>query len=302
MRSFLIIIISLLFVNKSYSQEINNLTPKPELQNNKSKQDTVQEKKWIKPAEGKISNPFGNNYNFYGHYRAGHTGIDIENKVGSIIYSVDDGFVKFIKTKSNMRYGYYMVIQHKKDLYTLYGHLSRFFVKEGEKVKKGQKIALMGESGLASFPHLHFEVLNKFPINDGAWGYNYICKQRKEKDIKIAKSKKDTPESDFLTVNEITDKYGFLDKEEKKISYIYRMIEKKCLPKKIIEITYYNPEILLPPYEKSKLKSFKYIPKPKITPSPSPSPTPTPIISPLPNKTNKELEISKTKSYPLNQQ
>jgi len=229
--------------------------------NNSDMQKNIEVKEWVKPAEGKIANSFGNNYEFYGYYRAGHTGIDIENKVGSYIYSVDDGIVRFIKTKPNMRYGYYIVIEHKKDLYTLYGHLSKFFVKIGERVKKGQKIGLMGESGLASFPHLHFEVLNSFPINDGAWGYNYICKIRTENEIKMFKNKKNIPESDFLTIKEINDKYGFLNKKEKKISYIYRMVRNRCLQKKIAEVTYYNPELFLPNYQKTSLKSFKYIPK-----------------------------------------
>ncbi|GIW21369.1 MAG: hypothetical protein KatS3mg068_0376 [Candidatus Sericytochromatia bacterium] len=256
MRTLIFIIIFIIFTSKSYSQETKNLPPNPI--NILEKNNNFNNSSWVKPAEGKIPNPFGNNYNFYGYYRAGHTGIDIENKIGTEIYSVDDGIVKLVKSKPNMRYGYYVVIEHKKDLYTLYGHLSKFFVKEGDKVKKGQKIALMGESGLASFPHLHFEVLNKFPINDGAWGYNFICKKRTDNEIKIFKNKKDIPESDFLSEDEINDKYGFLNKNEKKISYIYRMIKNRCLPKKIIEITYYNPELFLPSYEKSKLKSFTY--------------------------------------------
>lgn len=217
---------------------------------------------WIKPVEGTISNPFGNDYKFYNVYRAGHTGIDIKTKVGTSIYSVDKGIVKFIKTKPNMKYGYYIVIEHENGLYTLYAHLQKILVKLNQHVNQGDIIANTGISGLASYPHLHFEVIDRVPIKDGAWGYNYICDKRsqslinKERNKKVIFDKKF--EFDFLPLTTIQEKFSFMNLDKKYIAHFYRMKNKICTEKPIIPITYYNPELLLPSYEHSDMPRFNY--------------------------------------------
>lgn len=213
---------------------------------------------WVKPVDGTIANPFGHGYNFFGYYRAGHTGIDIKAKIGSKVVAVDDGIVKFIKTKHNMRYGNYIVIQHPNGLCSLYGHLLKVMVKENQQVKKGDQIALTGVSGLASYPHLHFEVTDKVPIRDGAWGYNYICKIRRIKD----KSEKDKEILlakqiyDLVPLEEIQDKFNFMDTPYKFESHFYRMKDDHCIEKPIAPLTYFNPENYLPRYERSVMPDF----------------------------------------------
>lgn len=140
----------------------------------------VLKEKWVQPVPGTITNPFGNGYHFFSYYRAGHTGIDIKASVGTPVVAVADGMVQYLKIHNNLRYGRYIVIQHKSGLFSLYGHLHQIKVKPKQLVKKGDVIGSIGVSGASGvphlFPHLHFEILDQIPIRDGAYGYYYICK------------------------------------------------------------------------------------------------------------------------------
>lgn len=87
-----------------------------------------------------------------------HNGLDIGNKIGQPIYAADDGVV--LKSQWNQGgYGYYVVLEHAGGLRTLYGHSSQLLVKAGEKVTRGQVIALIGSTGRSTGPHIHFEVM-----------------------------------------------------------------------------------------------------------------------------------------------
>lgn len=216
---------------------------------------------WIKPVNGTIPNPFGNSYEFYDVFRAGHTGIDIATPVGSNVHAVADGIVRFIKTKPNMRYGNYIVIEHENGMFSLYAHLKKILVTIDEKVQQGSIIAHSGISGLASYPHVHFEVLNKVPKRDGAWGYNYICERRTDKILTKVREKRGYYEGfrvyDFLPMSEILTKFSFMKHEKKIMSHFYRMKDNFCVEKPISEIIYYNPENLLPKYEPSVMPEFR---------------------------------------------
>ncbi|MFN8576407.1 MAG: M23 family metallopeptidase [Candidatus Sericytochromatia bacterium] len=220
---------------------------------------------WIKPVEGTIPNPFGNNYEFYDVYRAGHTGVDITSKVGTEVHAVGEGIVKFIKTKPNMRYGNYIVLEHNNGLFTLYGHLKNVLVTIDEVVKQGQIIGHSGMSGLASYPHVHFEVIDRVPVRDGAWGYNYICERRNEEIINKERSKRlffeRMPVYDFLPISTIQEKFSFLGVDSKHMEHFYRMKDNICVEKPISPITYYNPENYLPKYDKSTMPHFGHIPE-----------------------------------------
>lgn len=100
------------------------------------------------PAGGTITQYFGEN---------GHSGLDIASGMGSPIYAADSGVV-VTALKLNYGYGWYLVIDHENGYRTLYSHLSAFFADYGERVTKGQTIAAMGNTGLSTGPHLHFEV------------------------------------------------------------------------------------------------------------------------------------------------
>lgn len=85
-----------------------------------------------------------------------HRAIDIGVFSGTPIYAAGDGYV-MVSTYNGAR-GYYVMIKHSNNLYTLYQHLSSNVVKAGQTVKRGQLIAYSGNTGISSGPHLHLEV------------------------------------------------------------------------------------------------------------------------------------------------
>jgi murein DD-endopeptidase MepM/ murein hydrolase activator NlpD len=84
-----------------------------------------------------------------------HPGIDIANEVGTPEAAADSGQVVFAGWGS---YGIYVEIDHGNGFHTIYGHLSAVLVKTGQAVTQGQLVGLMGATGRASGPHLHFEI------------------------------------------------------------------------------------------------------------------------------------------------
>lgn len=86
-----------------------------------------------------------------------HNGTDFATPVGAPVYSTGDG--KVLALRNHPYAGKYIVIEHNSVYKTRYLHLSKFLVKPGQTVKRGQKIALSGATGRLTGPHLHFEVL-----------------------------------------------------------------------------------------------------------------------------------------------
>lgn len=89
---------------------------------------------------------------------SGHSGTDIAMAEGTPIYAVQSGVVITSTTNGN-GYGFYIQIQHDNGVRTLYAHCSRLLVEVGDRVSKGDKIALVGSTGNATGPHLHLEVI-----------------------------------------------------------------------------------------------------------------------------------------------
>jgi murein DD-endopeptidase MepM/ murein hydrolase activator NlpD len=106
---------------------------------------------WISSYFGKRTDPFTGK-------AANHTGIDFAGKSGAEIVAVADGVV----TWSADRYGYGIMVEinHGNGYATRYAHNSENLVSVGDEVKKGQIVSLMGETGRATGPNLHFEVLH----------------------------------------------------------------------------------------------------------------------------------------------
>jgi hypothetical protein len=106
--------------------------------------------------------PQGNNWTgAYGERRPYgiHDGIDIAMPVGTPLKAVMDGQVSFAGSGSGaMSRGIYLTIEHDGGYRTLYSHLSKLYVKQGDKVQKGQVIALSGNTGYSTGPHLHFSL------------------------------------------------------------------------------------------------------------------------------------------------
>jgi murein DD-endopeptidase MepM/ murein hydrolase activator NlpD len=88
-----------------------------------------------------------------------HAGLDLGAPHGSPIYAAEAGIVTTAGSKGG--YGEAVVIEHNKELSTLYGHTSKLYVREGQKVVRGQLIAEVGSTGASTGPHLHFEVHKK---------------------------------------------------------------------------------------------------------------------------------------------
>ena len=86
-----------------------------------------------------------------------HTGLDFPSDPGTPILAAAGGVV--VVQEYHAAYGNMVEIDHGNDLITRYGHASRVFVKKGDLIKRGQKIAEVGTTGRSTGPHLHFEVL-----------------------------------------------------------------------------------------------------------------------------------------------
>ena len=89
--------------------------------------------------------------------RKGHGGIDLAVPTGTEVYCAWDGRVQAVRY-SKSGYGYHVMMDHGNGLITIYAHCSKLVVREGQKVKAGDVLALSGNTGKSTGPHLHFEV------------------------------------------------------------------------------------------------------------------------------------------------
>ncbi len=135
----------------------------------------------IYPAYGRITEGFGWRTHPLTKKKSFHYGLDFANKIGTPIYATSDGVVKEIGRQKY--FGKYLALSHKFGYQTNYAHLHKIFVKRGQKVKRGQIIAEMGNSGRSTGPHLHYEVIR---YNKHRNPYYYLNKF--EDDIVISKS------------------------------------------------------------------------------------------------------------------
>ncbi|MBM70313.1 MAG: hypothetical protein CME43_12625 [Haliea sp.] len=120
----------------------------------------LDEEAWVsgRPVEkGWVSSGFGVRTDPFSGKRSAHYGIDYAGKAGSNVIAVAGGVVTF---SGNDRNGYGMMVEvsHGDGLVTRYAHNQSNLVEPGDLVRKGQPIALMGSSGRATGPHVHFEV------------------------------------------------------------------------------------------------------------------------------------------------
>jgi murein DD-endopeptidase MepM/ murein hydrolase activator NlpD len=118
----------------------------------------------IVPSQGFVSSVFGMRRNPFTDAPDFHEGLDITNAIGTPVVSPADGVVAFTGTKGE--YGNVVEIRHEAGISTLYGHLAKILVKRGQHLKRWQEIALVGNSGKSTGPHLHYEVhRNDQPVN-----------------------------------------------------------------------------------------------------------------------------------------
>lgn len=128
------------------------------------KKENKKELNFQKPVEGEITRNFAKDNLVYSETLSEwvtHNGIDIKADKTTVVKSAEEGIVKSIK--NDPRYGLTIVVSHNNGFETLYANLlSSEFVKEGDKVTKGQALGTVGNTGVfesADEPHLHFEIL-----------------------------------------------------------------------------------------------------------------------------------------------
>jgi murein DD-endopeptidase MepM/ murein hydrolase activator NlpD len=119
------------------------------------------------PAQGILSSSFGQRGGRF------HAGIDISGERGTPIVAADAGIVLF-SGRGPDGYGNTVMLHHGHGLITLYAHNERHVVRQGDRVRRGQVIAVMGDTGRASGTHLHFEVHQDGRLTDPSrwlqWG------------------------------------------------------------------------------------------------------------------------------------
>jgi len=105
---------------------------------------------WVSSGFGQRADPFNGHQSY-------HEGVDIASNLGSSILAMGDGVVSHSGEKAG--YGLLVEVTHESGLVTRYAHASAVLVRVGDRVQKGQSVALVGSSGRSTGPHLHFEVV-----------------------------------------------------------------------------------------------------------------------------------------------
>lgn len=118
----------------------------------------------IWPARGWLSSTFGFRISPFTGEREFHKGIDISAPQNHPVVTPADGIILFTGWKPG--YGKTMTVMHGREFVTRYAHLERMLARKGNRVRRGEKIALVGSSGRSTGPHLHYEVIrNGVPVN-----------------------------------------------------------------------------------------------------------------------------------------
>lgn len=118
----------------------------------------------IMPTQGMYTSSFGYRISPFTGSRSMHTGMDLSAPVGTPVRASADGIVT--KIENDPGYGKVLVISHGYGFSTLYGHNSQILVKVGQKVKRGEEISKVGNTGRSTGPHLHYEVrVNGVEVN-----------------------------------------------------------------------------------------------------------------------------------------
>ena len=137
-------------------------------------------KEWNYPLEdAKLISPFGGK-------RPNHKGSDLKTKAKDKVRAAFRGVVTFSGEMSG--YGNVVFIHHETGLETRYAHNSKNLVKKGDKVKPGDIIALEGQTGNATTPHVHFETRIGGTAFDSEWIFDH--KKHELRDVKLTAKKK----------------------------------------------------------------------------------------------------------------
>jgi murein DD-endopeptidase MepM/ murein hydrolase activator NlpD len=144
----------------------------------------------IQPVHNKdlrrISSYFGFRTDPYYKVKKFHYGVDFSAPTGTEIYATGDGKVVEV-VNSRRGYGNTIIIDHGFSYHTQYSHLSRFNVKVGQEVKRGQVIGFVGNTGKSVSPHLHYEIhKNGVPVNPIFFFFNDLSPEEFEEIIELS--------------------------------------------------------------------------------------------------------------------
>jgi murein DD-endopeptidase MepM/ murein hydrolase activator NlpD len=118
----------------------------------------------IWPLDGRLLSPFGRRTDPFSEEGAFHKGVDISAAIGTTVHATADGIVIFAESESG--YGRLVVVDHGGGFHTYYAHLSKFEVRAGQEVRRGEPVGQVGMSGKVTAPHLHYEVrIGGMPMN-----------------------------------------------------------------------------------------------------------------------------------------
>jgi murein DD-endopeptidase MepM/ murein hydrolase activator NlpD len=136
----------------------------------------------IQPVNNKdlrrIGSYFGTRMDPFYKVRKFHEGIDFSAPVGTEIYATGNGTVEMAGREFG-GYGNEIILDHGYNYKTLYAHLSRIFVKPGQKVLRGQIIGYVGNTGKSTSPHLHYEVRkNSVAVNPIYFFFNDLTPEQ----------------------------------------------------------------------------------------------------------------------------
>jgi murein DD-endopeptidase MepM/ murein hydrolase activator NlpD len=134
----------------------------------------------------RVASPFGVRMHPFYKVLKMHTGMDFTASIGTEVLATGNGVVSDIIPNAR-GYGNTVIIDHGYGYKTLYAHLSTILVKVGKQVKRGNVIALVGNSGMSMAPHLHYEIRkNDAPINPINFFFNELTPREYNKIILIA--------------------------------------------------------------------------------------------------------------------
>jgi len=121
------------------------------------------------PVKGWLTSSFGMRRDPFNGRRKMHEGLDIAARTGTAVVATADGIVSSVKTEPG--YGKVVIVDHGYGYRTIYGHNSKYYVKVGQRVRRGERIAAVGNTGRSTGSHVHYEIrLNGVPVNP----YKYL--------------------------------------------------------------------------------------------------------------------------------
>ena len=168
---FIFMLISTVLYFSSYStesqDEINNYI-----------KNKMESNLFLENSNIEFLNPISENHFYVAQgFEDNHKGIDIVAEKGSNIHAASTG--KVIHSGYDNIYGKIIVLAHKNNFYTFYGHLDSIFVKKHNFIKNNEIIGLIGDTGETSGPHLHFEIWNEWDVKDP----RLLIKELKDRDV-----------------------------------------------------------------------------------------------------------------------